>query len=88
MPRVFFCTPAEAHLDVQVPVIAIKVGEPGYYALERIHADPAELNPEGTTPEVIESAIAGSMFGWDVPAAQLAIEFANALARQQPRRVV
>ena len=87
MPRIFFCTPHEAGADTQAPVVAIKVGEMGYFPLERANAEPAELNPPGTTPEIIQSAIAGSIFGWHVPAAQLAVDFANALARQQHRRV-
>lgn len=70
MPIVLFCTPSQAKVDTSAPVLAIRVGKLGYYPLERIHAHPDDLNPSGTTPAIIESAIAGSLFGWDCQAAQ------------------
>ena len=57
---------------VSWPVIFIKVGHEGFW-----EATEAEDLPD----EVIESAIVGSMFGWDCPGARLAVEYANEILR-------
>lgn len=57
-------------------IIAIKIGEPGFYTVEARAGKNADwLNTPDITPEIVESAIAGSMFGWNVPAAQAAVRF-------------
>ena len=59
----------------QAPVMAVKIGEEGYWPIySRFSAD--QLNAQDVTPEILESAIAGSMFGWDSPAAKSALQFA------------
>ena len=61
----------------QNQLICIKRGVPGYFPVslrsifdKRISAQQmADQLNEGIAPEVVEAMIAGSMFGWDVPAA-------------------
>ena len=72
---VIYADPKQFGIDVESPVIAIKVGEQGYYPIySKESAD--ELNTEDITTEIVESAIAGSMFGWSCPAANAALRFA------------
>lgn len=60
----------------QAKVIAIKIGEEGYYPIYgKFSAE--ELNADDVTPEIVESAVAGSMFGWGCPAAKAAVQFAD-----------
>ena len=60
----------------EAKAIAIKIGGNGYSPiLSRLSAD--ELNPDDVTPEIVESAVAGSMFGWGCPAAKAALLFAE-----------
>lgn len=59
------------------PVIAVKVGEVGYYPVFAL-VDFETLNGCEIPDDVLESALAGSMFGWDVEAAEAAIEFCRA----------
>lgn len=57
-------------------VFAVKIGAPGFIPIYgRFAAD--SLNTPDVTPEIVESAVAGSMFGWDCPAAQLAVKYAE-----------
>jgi len=61
---------------LNAPVIAIKIGQRGYYPITgEFNAD--ELNSPDVTQQIIESAVAGSMFGWDCPAAALALKYAS-----------
>lgn len=58
-----------AHSDIDAPVVAVKRGVPGCYAIHT-HRSASELNAaEGTTPAQVAAMHAGSLFGWDVPAA-------------------
>ena len=59
---------------VGVGMIAIKVGEQGYFPIYT-KLSMRDLNDGRDIPaSVIESAVAGSMFGWDVPAAHAALD--------------
>jgi hypothetical protein len=52
------------------PVLAIRCGEPGYHPIYT-HATADSLNEGmGITPAQREAMLAGSMFGWECPAAQ------------------
>jgi hypothetical protein len=74
----FYAHPQQAGLPAQAEtLIAMTVGERGYATI-RTRLAPIELNPEGTTDEILESAIAGSMFGWETKAARLALTFDSA----------
>lgn len=55
--------------DSDAPVIAVRRGEAGYWPIHTTFtAD--ELNQDiGVTPAIREAMYAGSMFGWDKPAA-------------------
>lgn len=62
-------------VQTDAPVIAVKAGQSGYWPIySRRRAD--VLNPKDMTPAILESAMAGSMFGWNVPAAALAMAYA------------
>jgi hypothetical protein len=52
--------------------ILIKRGVPGYFEIEE-RASPAKIYNElrGITPEQVQAMIAGSMFGWDAPVANV-----------------
>lgn len=67
LPPVSYASPDMGHGAPRV--IQITRGESGYRpVLSRTSA--AELNAEaGVTPQQAEAMLAGSMFGWDVPAA-------------------
>ena len=57
-------------------VIAIKIGEEGYYPIHsKFSAD--ELNDKDVTPAIVESAVTGSMFGWDRISAKAALQYAE-----------
>jgi hypothetical protein len=58
-----------------VKVFAVRQGETGFYPIFTRRAA-ADLNADNMTPEILESAIAGSMFGWHVPGAALATAYA------------
>lgn len=54
---------------IATPLIAVKFLESGFYPVYT--RSTAEcLNGSDVTPEIMESAIIGSMFGWDVPGAK------------------
>ncbi len=68
----------------------VKLGELGYYGVDFDHHNTAESAREhvrllnnrlGIPKEVEQSMRDGSMFGWDVPAAQRAIQFFAARAK-------
>lgn len=78
---VLFFAKAEAafvkHLT-DAPVVAVSVGERGFYPIYT-SAKPADLNDPSVTEEEVTSAIAGSMFGWRTPIARLALDRAEAI---------
>lgn len=73
--HVFFVTPQAAFVshNTDAQVVAIKSFERGYYPIYT-RATPEDLNHGKWSPEVLESAIQASMFGWDTPAARPAIK--------------
>jgi hypothetical protein len=80
---VFFAPASAAFVEGSAPVIAVVYGASGYYPLYTA-LTPDELNEKtGATPEEIEAAIVGSMFGWDVPGAKLAEAKAVAVLRSR-----
>jgi hypothetical protein len=61
----------------------VNYGESGYYLTDYDHHETeaecqehCDLNnkPLGISPKVAESMLEGSMFGWDCPAAQVAVD--------------
>lgn len=50
------------------PVIAVTQGERGYRPIYT-PLDAAHLNGPDVTPQELEAAYTGSLFGWDVPGA-------------------
>lgn len=79
MKNVFFKRPGKwdsRAIALGANLVALKVGKVGYFPIFS-QASPDELNDEGVTPEIIESAEIGSIFGWDVPGARLAVEFSK-----------
>lgn len=69
-------------------VISITAGVVGF-RLE--HVNPEELdklNPPGLSNELERSFVAGSMFGWDAPAAVPAIEFCRVCAQSEIEKLV
>lgn len=63
--------------QTDAPVICYKLGETGFWPIYT-KKDVTDLNWDGVTEEILESAEIGSMFGWDVPGAKLAKDFARA----------
>lgn len=57
--------------EITAPVFAVKAFERGYHPIHS-RANAATLNRERYSPEVLESALEASMFGWHTPAAQKA----------------
>lgn len=74
---VIYADPVKFGVDAApAKVIAIKVGERGYFPIYgKFSAE--ELNTDDVTPEIVESAVAGSMFGWGCPAAKAARQYAE-----------
>lgn len=67
-------TPKSVAHSGKCPVIAVQYGEQGYWPIHTKRCA-AELNERnGWTTDELEAAFHGSMFGWDCPAAQPAIE--------------
>jgi hypothetical protein len=58
----------------EAKVICLELGKSGYTEIFS-EADVDDLNYCHIGVEVIESALAGSMFGWNIPAAKLAVDF-------------
>ena len=76
MKKHIFAKAADAGMPhAQFDVIAITLGESGYTPIYS-KSTPEVLNDEGVTQTIIDSAIAGSMFGWTCPAAKAALEYA------------
>ena len=83
MKTTFFIEAVRACVETQTdaPIIAVKADQGGFYPVYT-RAKAARLNPADMTPEILDSAVAGSMFGWHVPAAALA----RAYAYEQEKR--
>lgn len=64
--------------NTDAPVIAIEIGERGYHPIFT-QVSVEQLNPPNVTPEIIEAAVIGSMFGWRVPGARAAIRYFDGL---------
>jgi len=62
--------------NTSAPVIAVILNDDGYWPIQTM-ATASQLNPTDMTAEVLDAALAGSMFGWNVPAARAAVEYAN-----------
>lgn len=63
----------EHHVAANVRVVAIRRFEKGYYPQRGFDIDDIEFLNGGEAPtEVIESAVAASMFGWDAPVSRKA----------------
>lgn len=58
------------------PIVAITIGESGYSPIHSTQT-PEELNGPSVTADIIQSAIMGSMFGWNAPAARAALNWAK-----------
>ena len=73
---IIYVDPKQVHVEHQTdaPVIAVKLNELGFYPIYT-QASPADLNGAEVAPEIVESAIIGSMFGWNVLGAQAARAF-------------
>jgi hypothetical protein len=71
-------TSLEHHVE-GVRVIAVKRGEKGYYKITT-SASVDTLNGGPMPKDVIDSAIGASMFGWEAPIAQKALEWLDAKA--------
>lgn len=80
MSMTYFVDADALPVNTPVKVFAVKHGESGFYPIFT-RRTAAELNPDDMTPEIVESAIAGSMFGWHVPGAALATAYALASVR-------
>jgi hypothetical protein len=76
--KVIYANPSQAHVETNAPVIAIKFLESGYFPIYT-SATPKELNGPNVTDQIIESAVIGSMFGWQVPGSSLAVEYFTGL---------
>ena len=81
MKNTIFMVPTDGPIAHQTdaPVIAVKLGETGFYPVFT-KLTPAELNERPVSTEVAHSALVASMFGWDCGAAKLARDFLNAEA--------
>lgn len=70
-----------------VRMIVVRVGVKGYFPIHT-QLSMRELNDYYDIPEaVVESAVAGSMFGWDVPAARPALDYAR-LSGEELKKVL
>ena len=72
----FFMTAKAACVDHQTdaPLVCVTAYASGFVPIYS-RANPARLNADDMTQEVIESALYGSAFGWDTPAATLARQY-------------
>lgn len=71
--RALFLDAEVAHVT-DAPVIAVVLGERGYNPIDT-PLTAGVLNDCVVPPHVAEAALAGSMFGWDVPAARDAVRW-------------
>jgi hypothetical protein len=69
-------TDERMQVDTDAPVVALIENQIGFWPIFTC-ADVDDLNLEPLPPEVAEAALAGSMFGWHVPAAAEAVAWAK-----------
>ena len=76
---IFYMPAADAFVNHQTdaPVIAITAFERGFNPIYT-QASADDLNHGRYTPEVLEAALIGSMFGWRVPGARPAVAYLDA----------
>ena len=74
-------TPDHLKHSTDAQLVAYQYPEQGWWPIYT-GLDPSELNHPDATPEIIESASIGSMFGFDVPGAKLASDFATKVEEQ------
>ena len=61
-------------VSTNATVIGVMLEKTGFWPINT-NATAAELNGQDVTPEILEAAMAASLFGWDVPAAKPAFDF-------------
>lgn len=88
MPIIFYALSKQACVAHQTnaPVIAIKAFERGFYPIYT-RATPDDLNNGKFSNEEIESAILGSMSGWNCPGAKLAVKAIERIEEAEARGV-
>lgn len=64
------------HFKTSAEIIAVKTGEKGYYPI-LTKLSLSDLNKGELSEDVAEAALIGSMFGWEVPGARAAIDYAT-----------
>jgi hypothetical protein len=62
-----------AHTGTDAPIIAVKLGERGFWPI--YHPSHEELNERPASESVLRSAVQASMFGWDAPCAREALDW-------------
>jgi hypothetical protein len=72
----FFMTAKAACVQhsTDAPLVAVVAYGKGYYPIYT-DSTPERLNPPDMTPDILEAAHIGSMFGWDVPGAKPAVDY-------------
>lgn len=86
-PMMYFFTPSDypwlhVELGPGATLFAVREGERGYYSILSVETA-ASLNPPAIPPEVLESALMGSLFGWDAPCALTALLYSISLRSLQ-----
>lgn len=64
------------------PVVAVKKGEKGFFPIQNAKTAQDLNTLFGVTPAQVEAMFAGSMFGWDTPAANPDLYDENGAIRQ------
>lgn len=75
----FYKAKSNYQLQTSAKIVAFVYGEIGYWPVPIVGSDVTakSLNYDDMTDDILESAEAGSMFGWDLPLAKLAKEYAE-----------
>lgn len=75
----FYKDKSDYQVQTSAEIVAFVYGENGYWPIPIIAPDVTakSLNYDDMTDEVLESAEAGSMFGWDLPLARIAKSYAE-----------
>ena len=78
--QIVFLNAKDAHVShsTDAPVIAVEYMERGYYPIYTQSTAEILNRDKGITPEVLEAALVGSMFGWTVPGARPAVDYFKA----------